>query len=347
MGEFVNAMGGFKTGDLVFVRYPPRGTQPIHVTVFLEPAFGLGSSYVHAGDGLEISPQTTYADYAPYGGYLHACTTDGELRAKVAKVAALFARSAKRTPYGDYPNKDDVARIAGGTVASPRANRFGGMIGTTNVDQIPFEFPALHRLLKWTYRATQKAALSENRGITCAAFSAVCHQVVGMLDFFELTGLVYDAARVRDCISQLDKLTVTKAELRKDLEPIGLDDKTGKTFYKGQALPANSNRRLSDDGKKKLGGMAMKKVDDKAVPRDWVVECEKTIGQAFTALSPVERAWLIVQHRYLEIPTDQVKLLSSIIDPDFFFDAKYVSSPALSKAMVDSKTWKATEYKTY
>src|SRR5690349_22277609 len=132
MAKLTDSMGTFRTGDLVFVRYPPRGTQPIHVTVFLEPEFGLGESYVHAGDAqLEIATHASYEEYREYGGYLHAHTTDAELRNRVAAVAALFARDAKRTPYGHYPNKDDVTRVnKGKAVESPRANRFGGMIGT-------------------------------------------------------------------------------------------------------------------------------------------------------------------------------------------------------------------------
>lgn len=349
MSKLTESMGAFRTGDLVFVRYPPRGTQPIHVTVFLEPEFGLGECYVHAGDKeLEIAPRASYGEYKDAGGYLHACTTDAHLRNRVAAVAALFAREARPTPYGHYPNKDDINRITGGrAVESPRANRFGGMIGTRHVDEIPFEFAALRRLLKWTLRAVEKAPLSKNRGITCAAFSAACHQVAGMLTFFDDVGLTWNPKLVRNCLSQLDPLTASKADLRANLEVIGVDDKTGKTVYKGQALPANSNRPLTQHGRQTLGTLALVQSGGRTVVQDWVTEWTQSTGRKFKELSSIERFWLIVQHDMLQIPPVSMKLLESIIDPAFFFDAKYVSSPALAKALVESGSWKTTEYKEY
>lgn len=353
MPEFAKSIAGFKTGDLVFVRYPPRGTQPIHVTVFLDGSSPHGSGYLHAGDReLERSAVDTYAEYKHYGGYLHACTTDAELRAAVAQVASIFTLDARKTPYGHYPNKDDVARMAGKAVESPRANRFGGMIGTRAVNEIPFEFPALHRLLKWTHRALVKAPLSEHRGITCAAFAAACHQVAGMRAFFIDTGLSFKPELVRDAVSQLDKLTVTKESLRSTLEKIGEDPKTGKTIYKGQALRANSNRVLSEDGKSQLAGKVVDIVTregaaDKHVLQPWAREVQKALGITLNALSPVERAWAVVQYHWLRLPAVQMRLLSQIIDPAFHFDAKYVSSPALAAALVASGTWKTTEYTTY
>lgn len=349
MSKLSDSMGTFRTGDLVFVRYPPRGTQPIHVTVFLEPEFGLGESYVHAGDvALEIAARESYAEYREYGGYLHAHTTDTELRNRVATVAAIFARDARPAPYGHYPNKDDVARVNGGrAVESPRANRFGGMIGTRQVDEIPFQFPALRRLLKWTLRAVEKAPLSESRGITCAAFSAACHQVAGMLAFFDETGLTWNPKQVRNCLTRLDELTVSKAELRAGLDRIGVDDTTGKTIYKGQALPANSNRTLTAQGRQTLSSLAVRQSDDKRVAQDWLKEWMRSSNRRFEDLSVIERIWLVVQHEMLGIAPEQMKLLEAIVDPAFFFDAKYVSSPALARALVAAGGWRTTEYQQY
>ena len=84
MSDFTKCMGGFQTGDLVFVRYPPRGTQPIHLTVFLDGTSPHGAGYLHAADKtLELSKLESYAEYRELGGYLHACTTNAELRSAV------------------------------------------------------------------------------------------------------------------------------------------------------------------------------------------------------------------------------------------------------------------------
>lgn len=348
MAKLTDSIGTFQTGDLVFVRYPPKpGGQPIHVTVFLDASSRRGPGYLHAGDQLEKDTLDHYADYQEHGGYLHVCTTDTELRAAVAEVAAIFAMDAPRTPYGSYPNSADVARIAGKPVVSPRASRFTGMIGTRDVSEIPFELPALVRLLKWTHRAITSAPLSEHRGITCAAFSAICHQVAGMRAFLEETGVAFKPATVLDAVRRLDTLTVSKEDLRKNLELIGRDDTTGKTVFKGQALPANSNRTLSDKGREEFKALTQTTVEGKSTMLPWVATALNTIGKKASELSAVERSWLVVQVQFLGISEYAVKPLSDIIHPDFFFDAKYVSSPALAAALRASGGWKSTEFTAY
>lgn len=343
MAKFTDSIKTFKTGDLVFVRYPPRGVQPIHVTVFLEPEVGLGDSYVHAGaTHLEIADISTYADDKDKGGYLHACTTNTDLRITVANVAALFAQTAVRTPYGSYPGTPDFQRLYQGKTPpqSPHASRFAGMIRTQDVAEIPFEFPALHRLLKWTYRAVTKTPLSMNRGITCAAFSAACHQVAGMRAFFEETGLSYKPELVRDCVSQLDTMVETKQALRKDLEVLGTSEQTKKPIYRDQAYREQSNRKLTTEGTDKLKDLVPSK-------KAWIAEVEKKLATTFATLSGVERAWVIIQRQMLGIDLEMIRLLSGIIDPAFFFDAKYVSSPALAKALRGAGGWKTTEFTQY
>lgn len=357
MAKFSDSIGTFQTGDLVFVRYPPRGTQPIHVTVFLDASAAKGAGYLHAGDKtLELSSLASYAEYKELGGYLHAHTANADLRQAVANVAATFTFDAARpTPYGHYPNKDLIAKVAGKAVESPRANRFGGMIGTRDVGEIPFDFPALNRLLKWTYRAIVKAPLSQNRGITCAAFAAACHQVAGMCSFMSDVGVTYKPELLRDAVAMLDKLAVRKDELRAKLELIGVDPANHRPIFKGQALRENSNRVLSKDGKALLNDklFAKKTVEKEGeateivVLQPWADEARKAMGAKLTDLTPVERIWLYVQAELLKVSPYQMRLLSRIVDPAFFFDAKYVSSPALEKALRAAGGWKTTEYTEY
>jgi hypothetical protein len=211
MSKLTDSINTFVTGDLVFTRYPPTSPQPIHVTVFLEPRAGLGGrSYVHAGaTQLEIADAATYKDDKDSGGYLHAHPTDNDLRARTAEVAQAFAQTVKRTPYGSYPSSKDFQRL-NLAVQSPHASRLTGIVRTTSFAQIPFEFAALVRLLKWTLRAIDNAPLSGNRGITCAAFVSICHQAARMLLSFDDVGLTWQPEKIRTCLQTLNGLVDAK-----------------------------------------------------------------------------------------------------------------------------------------
>lgn len=343
MAKLTDSIGTFQTGDLVFTRYPPTSPQPIHVTVYLAPREGLGQSYVHAGASeVEIADVSTYADDKDSGGYLHAHPTDAGLRENVAEVAALFARTAKKTPYGSYPSSKDFQRM-GSAPQSPHASRFTGMIRTASFNEIPFEFPALHRLLKWTQRAIEDAPLSENRGITCAAFVAACHQVARLRAFFDLTGTRHQPGKLRDCLHQLDTLVQTKVSLRQGLEVLGTDERTGKPIYRDQAYREHSNRALTQPGRGSLQDMS-KRIDGGSLSGPIRTRLKKNAESPLPAL---EKIWLVIQTQMLGIHESMADLLENIIGPDFLFDAKYVSSPLLAQRVREAQGWNTTEYKDY
>jgi hypothetical protein len=342
MAALKQAIDGFHTGDMVFTRYPPKGVQPIHVTVFLEARDALQRSYVHAGaKELEVALATTYEDDKDGGGYLHATPTDATHREAVAEIARIFAQEVGRTPYGSYPGMDDFARM---NIApkSPHANRFTGMIRTTRIDDIPFDISALHRLLKWTYRALTRAPLSENRGITCAAFVAACHQIAHMRSFLQEVGVAYDVEKVGSCVAALDGMVQTKQSLRQGLELLGQDPQTHKSIYRDQAYRENSNRRLTTAGWQKLWEHN-RDIQTDALPG----EIQLRLQQLGPDLQQIDRQWLIIQTRLLGIHESQTRLIEDVIGQGFLFDAKYVSSPVLANLVLGSRHWNTTRYDKY
>lgn len=349
MAKLTDSINTFQTGDLVFTRYPPKGQQPIHVTMFLGGDAG-GPNYVHAGaTQLEIAGIDTYAEDKDSGGYLHAHPVDANRRSRTAQVARAFAQTIKPTPYGSFPTSKELTKM-GADPKSSRASRFAGMIGTPNVGAIPFELPALHRLLKWTERAIAGAPLSENRGITCAAFAACCHQVGMMKAFLTNPDMIVKPVPLAACVRSLDGMVVTKDSLRQGLELLVPAEKstTGKPIFKGQALPKHSNRVLTGAGQQKLSGLAQLTYDTLyGNPlRD------RMPARANNSLPLVEKLWLIVQVNYLEIPSYGVSLLEDILGTEFMFDAKYVSSPVLAGVLRGGTGngvagWNTTEYTHY
>lgn len=342
MAALKQAIDGFHTGDLVFTRYPPKGVQPIHVTVYLKARDALEPSYVHAGAReLEVAPAATYKDDKDGGGYLHATPTDATHRETVAEIARIFAQEVRRTPYGSYPGAEDFARLKI-TPKSPHANRFTGMIRTTRIEDIPFDISALHRLLKWTCRALTQAPLSKNRGITCAAFVAACHQIAHMRTFLEEVGVAYDVDKVRGCVAALDGMVQTKQSLRQGLEALCKDPQTGKTLYRDQAYRENSNRQLTTAGWQKLWEHN-KRIRTDALP----TEVQQRLQQLGPDLQQIDRQWLIIQTRLLGIDESQTRLIKDVIGQGFLFDAKYVSSPVLANLVLGSRHWNATQYDKY
>jgi hypothetical protein len=341
MAKLTDDITTFQTGDLVFTRFPPKGTQPIHVTLFLAPGTGVTErSFVHAGaTQLEIAKIADYAEDKDSGGYLRAYPTDTTVRTNTAEVAKLFAQTVKPTPYGAFPGSKDVDDPA---KRSPKANRFSGMIKTTSVSEIPFEFAALRRLLKWTMKEAAKAPLSENRGVTCAAFVSICHQVAGMKAFLSETQIYYQPEKFKDAMHKIDALTFTKEQLREKLEVLKPAVKQAKPIYLGQAERANSNRELTPDGiatlKAQSKDVELKKLDKSVIAR---------LKDTDQPVSAIDRYWLTVQTQYLGIPEAQARLLETIVPAGFLFDAKYVSSMALSRRVQDIAGWRNDIYTAY
>lgn len=231
----------------------------------------------------------------------------------------------------------------GSTPQSPHASRFTGMIRTGSFNDIPFEFPALQRLLKWTLRAIEEATFSENRGITCAAFVAACHQVARLRAFFDQTGTRYQPDRLRTCLNQLDTLVQTKASLREGLEVLGTDERTGKPIYRDQAYREHSNRRLTQTGRESFQEMS-KQIDVKSLSDPIRTRLGKNAQAPLPAL---EKIWLVIQTQMLGIHESVADLLANIIGPDFLFDAKYVSSPLLAQRVRNAQGWNTTAYTQY
>jgi hypothetical protein len=324
--KLTDVMNTFNTGDVVFTRYPSKGLQPIHATLFLAPGTGIANpSYVHAGeDWLEISGVEKYKEDEDAGSYLRI-ETPAARRASTTAVALAFARNATRTPYGKLPLKDG---FVDGKTKSPTVSRFSGMIKTTDCAEIPFTFAALRRLLKWTMKFASGAPLSKNRGVTCAAFVSICHQVGGMKDFLSSFPVYHDAEKFKKVLQALDALAVTKAKLRENLEELQPAVKTPKTFHRGQALRENSNRELTVDG------LATLKLQSKELRLDRLDESVLArLKDSTKPVSEIDKLWVTIQTQYLEIPEASVQLLDQIMPAEFIFDAKYVSSMALSTRM--------------
>lgn len=340
MSKLTESINTFVTGDVVFTRYPPTSRQPIHVTIFLAARTGLGQSYVHAGAKyLEVAPAATYADDKGAGGYLHAHPTDDRLRARTADVAQRFAQTVPQTPYGAYPASADFQRLRL-TVESPHASRFTGMVRTQSLAEIPFEFASLVRLLKWTLRSIAGEPLSKNRGITCAAFVASCHQVARTLIYFDSVGLTRQPEKIRTCLQQLNGLVASKASLRAALEKIGEYPQRGnKPIYRDQAYREHSNRNLTRDGRQALD--SKRRDVDYTSLSDETRERVKRRAQS----SELEGYWLVIQTKWLGIQEINTKPLQDILG-NFFFDAKYVSSPVLSRHVL-TLGWNTTVFDQY
>jgi hypothetical protein len=350
MSKLTDVINTFETGDLVFTRFPPKGTQPIHVTLFLSARDAVKPSYVHAGaTHVEIADASTYAVDKDSGGYLHARLTAADMRSRVTRIARAFAGTAKLTPYGSYPSSKDFTRL-NIEVKSPNASRFGVMVKTPNFDAIPFDFPALHRLLKWTWRAECNATFSENRGITCAAFASACQQVARMQAFLKdnyMGGGLADT--LADAVKTLNGMVQTKASLRENLEQLGKDEQTGKTIYKGQAERANSNRKFTPDGMSKFKEMA-RDVKTRDFPEEIIGRIPSTAKDAKAPdkpLTPIENQWLVIQTKLLKVPQYSAKLLEDILGSEWMFDAKYVNSMLLADRLQNSQSWATVEYKQY
>lgn len=343
MANLTDVIDSFATGDLVFTHYPAKPPQPIHVTLYLAakdaPSTVGGNGFAHAGKTeVEIASVKDYAEYADGGGYLHCKNTDMDRQARAAAIAKIFATTTKATPYGAYPTSKDVPP----NTKSPNASRFTGMIKTESIVNLPFDFTALNRLLKWTLRAEKGSTLSANRGITCAAFVSLCHQVGEMRNYLHNNGAL---KKLEDCVHKTNAMLETKATLRarKGLTVLipAHKSKTNKPIYRDQALRANSNRQLDP---KKTDDMNSYEAEIK--PEE-LYEFNEDIQKGKTPLSDIDKHWLYIQHAFLGISHYGASSLQEIIPPEFFFDAKYMNSLILVNFLPKAKGWKATEYKKY
>ena len=119
------------------------------------------------------------------------------------------------------------------------------------------------------------------------------------------------------------------------------------TYYQNQAWRENSNRALSDKGKLEVQDLLTYEKDGRRFAHAWLRDALKSLGVPdLNGFSQVEKVWLAVQCQMLGIDPYLVRRLSDIIDPTFFFDAKYVSSMALS-AIFPTGNWNSTPFTEY
>src|SRR6516225_5418318 len=162
MPKFSEVLEQLQVGELIFTRWPPGGVQPAHVTIpYNGRNQGMATSYVHAwSPSLEIANLDTYVQFKGFGGFLRFEPIDRTYAEAVAGVAARFAGTTARTPYGSYPNKDDFAHAGVKTKERQNASRYDGMLAAMDVQQeqvdvrgdLSFQFASLVRLVKWTGR---------------------------------------------------------------------------------------------------------------------------------------------------------------------------------------------------
>lgn len=344
MASFTDVVGTFETGDIVFVYYPPKGVQPIHVTIFLAaadapPALG-GAGFVHAGPAeVEVAPVAAYEQYRDGGGYMHSTHVNSARRGRLAGIAKTFAATARRTPYGSYPGSKDFQSL-GPVPESPHANRFTGMMHTQNVGQLPFDATALLRLMKWTLRASKGETLSEKRGITCAAFATLCGQVGEMLDYLRTMGV---ENKLENCVNKMNNLFETKAELRerKNLETLIPSEKsqTGKPIYRDQAYRGNSNREMKV--------AITNKLNQTNIDVQELESFNNSIQAGVVPLSGVDKFWILAQKNFLGLYPSVMQSVSDIIPPEFLLDAKYMNSRILVDHINGAGGWRQTVHKTY
>lgn len=337
MSKLSSAVNSFQTGDVVICYYPQVPKQTLHLTVFLEARDSpgaRGAGFVHASPtGVIFEKAGKFSDYN-VGGFLHArLASDEARRQSTAMMARTWATTAKLTPYGSSPTSKEV----GSTVSAPNANRFSGMRATQNLSEIPFDFTALARLLKWAHRASTATTLSEKRGITCAAFVAACHQTAGMLTYIRQAGA---ESRLQAAAQAVDRLLLTKLQVRtnKGLEVIIDKSKsvTGKPVYKGQALRENSNRTLDPN----------KATDINSFVANFSTDTRYGF-EGTGAPSDIDKQWAYVQEELLGISEYSSVPISKVVPAEFLFDVKYINSPLLTNLIEQSGDWNRTVYTGY
>lgn len=336
----------FQTGDVIVTYYPVVPNKLLHLTVYFEARHNNGvAGFAHAsGEGLIIEAN---AGYKELGGFLHARCVDPDRAARGAEAAAIWARTATRTPYGSFPRATD-AKVGGTGVKG--ANRFSGMRDTAALTEIEFEPAALLRLMKWTLRLKTDAPLSVLRGITCAAFVVACHQASAMMRFLRdangLNKLDDDmlgkfAALFEKKADVRARAGLLKAELTQQAQATLEMKSKSNTVYVGQAAKNASNRNLLETT---LAKFANQRVAIGKKTQDFPGIFDS--NHAVESIPDVELLWINFQNM-LGINQAVMQPLDTIIPTDFLFDAKYVNSKILTRILESSQAWRTKAYQAY
>ena len=348
MPALKDAVQGFHTGDLIITYLPRGGTRPMHVTIYLEPADSPSNdhAFIHAAtDGVVIEGIDAWREMPKYR-YAHR---GGQLGAEAAAAAKVWAadrtidnNTPTTTPYGSYPGSKESA------TPKLRANRFSAMMQTASIGSIPLEAAGLVRLMKWTYRLCTHTPLSENRGITCAAFSCACHQAAAMKLFLRDQGVLHKLDEAS--MGKINGLLETKEVLRARLNLPEAEPLEGVVLKKpiliGGALRENSNRGITDKTTKVLGEKRKNITENSDT---WLKKYPEFFPDqnSLTTATDTDLLWLAIQTGVLGISSYSAVRLNSVIPPDFFYDAKYINSILLDELIRNSRDWTTRDYDTY
>lgn len=322
MPSLKDAFNTFRTGDII--RTGPSARR--HMTMFIKAAEGPAGQpgFVHASESVMFEKPASY-----YQANTNICEPYEYFEcpdAPLGKLAAQLGQGWIKTRYGSGPDPVEQGSSQKAAVVS----RFGGMVSTGALADIPFELAALLRVVKWVAKAERGALLSENRGTTCAAFVAACYQTAAMKRFLEEAELLWN---IEKGVELLGAAVESKGQARerraRELKPVipaasQKTDKKGATatptkpadphLYQGYASREHANRRLLDDS---WAG---------SINDQW-----KKFYREFDKLS-----------NYSESGRDPSKNISEIIPAPFFYDVKYINAPLLSESL--SGSWSHRTY---
>lgn len=220
-------------GDVVLIKWPagwhsaiavPRPPQ-VQTGAFLAHCEGPGSGTVIQEFDKIVENST------PNDRFGFRRTDVGGVGALAASYAAGWSliptqQQSFGSAYGSFPKNAE-------TKDASRAMGVVRAIGS----QTQFEFDALYRAFKWTDRADTHKVFSQNRGTTCCAFVMACHQAARLHQFFHTIGRLDLIASI---LTDLNKGRGKEKELD---NPTQVGDKT---YYPGQALRDNSNRKTKN-----------------------------------------------------------------------------------------------------
>ncbi len=182
-----------KKGDVCFV---DNGT--VNTQLADKPRLLGDHAFMVAEDGeLKMDTQTVHLtwggieqwDFSHQGGrpdYLFRCP-NATLAAKAAEYALGFAKHSRNHHYYQARSK-------------------AVMHDLTKGGDLPYDFDALRRSVKWCRKAEAVSALSEKKGLSCCAFVVACYQAAA---FSALEKEKLDKAWLK-----LESLRVNKAEFR-------------------------------------------------------------------------------------------------------------------------------------
>ncbi|QMW21953.1 hypothetical protein [Sandaracinobacteroides saxicola] len=350
MAALLGARAGFQTGDIIITYVPGADKRPLHMTVYLEGAHSPSRepAFVHAAnDGVIIEGFGGYAEMPKY----RRARRGGELGKAASEAAKVWAtdrtigqKDLASTPYGSTPgSKQSLTKEL-------RANRFSAMMQTASIASIPLDVTALVRLMKWTLRLHEKTPLSINRGITCAAFVAACHQAAAMRLFLRDAGVLEKLDKA--LMGKIDGKLETKKDLRLRVPLEEAEKIEGvewpKPILKGAALRANSNRAPLPGLVASLNQARTRatNVNNAQAMQDQYPTFFPNLASLATA-TDTDYFWLKIQTGLFGIHDSMVCRLSDVIPDDFYYDAKYVNSVLLNQLMLASPHWATVDYDVY